>query len=157
MLNFTQQMGSGMNKSLLTITFLALFTTACSEPAQPSANTAAQTEATASISLGDTSKNALDWPGEYEGVVPCASCEGIQTHISLRADNSFELKTVYLGKDERIFKVTGTAVWDEQGRNITLADGSQYLVGENQLIMLDTEGKRITGELAEHYVLKKKG
>ena len=140
-----------MNKSLFIIALFTLLTTACSEPAQPSVNAAAQTKP-----LGDTNKNALDWPGEYEGVVPCASCEGIQTHISLRADNSFELKTVYLGKDDRIFKVTGTAVWDAQGRNITLSEGSQYLVGENQLIMLDTEGKRITGELAEHSVLKKK-
>lgn len=52
--------------------------------------------------------------------------------------------------------MTGTAVWDAQGQKITLADGTQYLVGENQLIMLDTEGKRITGELAANYVLKKK-
>jgi len=39
---------------------------------------------------------------------------------------------------------------------ITLSDGSKYLVGENQLFMLDTEGNRITGGLAENYILKKK-
>ncbi|MGL5393246.1 MAG: copper resistance protein NlpE N-terminal domain-containing protein [Shewanella sp.] len=56
-----------------------------------------------------------------------------------------------------MYKVTGTAVWDAQGRNITLADDTQYLVGENKLIMLDREGKRITGALAENYVLNKTG
>lgn len=144
-----------MKKSLLAIALLTLFTTACSDPAQPDANVVAQ--AKTNISSADTNKSTLDWPGEYEGVLPCASCEGIQIQISLQADNSFELKSTYLGTDEQITKVTGTAVWDEQGRNITLANGTQYLVGENQLIMLDTEGKRITSELAEHYVLKKKG
>ncbi|MCL1090131.1 copper resistance protein NlpE [Shewanella profunda] len=146
-----------MKKSLFGIALLALFTTACSDPAPTPTNTApAQTEPASSTPLGDTSQNSLDWPGDYEGILPCASCEGIETHISLQADNSFEVKTIYLGKDEKILKVTGTAVWDAQGQKITLADGSQYLVGENQLIMLDTEGKRITGDLAANYVLKKK-
>ncbi|AVV86049.1 copper resistance protein NlpE [Shewanella putrefaciens] len=146
-----------MKQSLLGIALLALFTTACTDPApKPTDTTPAQTESAANTPTGDTSQNSLDWPGNYEGVLPCASCEGIETHISLKADNSFELKSIYLGKDEKIFKVTGTAVWDAQGQKITLADGTQYLVGENQLIMLDTEGKRITGELATNYVLKKK-
>lgn len=93
----------------------------------------------------------------YEGVLPCASCEGIQTTLTLQADNSFELKSIYLGKDESIFKVAGKFDWDSNGSKITLSDGSKYLVGENQLLMLDTEGNRITGGLAEHYILKKKG
>jgi len=46
---------------------------------------------------------------------------------------------------------------DGKGSKITLSDGSKYLVGENQLFMLDNEGNRISGELAEHYILKKKG
>lgn len=149
-----------MKKSLYYIALLALFTTACSEaPKEETAvNTAqAQTEAVKSIPVGDTSQNSLDWAGSYEGVLPCASCEGMQTLITLQADNSFVQETVYLGKDEKILKLMGKVIWDELGQKITLEDGTQYLVGENQLIMLDTEGKRITGELAANYVLKKKG
>lgn len=149
-----------MKKSLCYIALLALFTTACSEaPKEETAvNTAqTQTEAAKSVPVGDTSQNSLDWAGSYEGVLPCASCEGMQTLITLQADNSFVQETVYLGKDEKILKLMGKVTWDELGQKITLEDGTQYLVGENQLIMLDTEGKRITGELAANYVLKKKG
>ena len=148
-----------MNKSLCYIALLALFTTACSEASKENTavNTAqVQTEAATIVPVGDTSQNSLDWAGSYEGVLPCASCEGIQTLITLQADNRFVQETVYLGKDEKIFKLIGKAVWDEKGQKITLDDGTQYLVGENQLIMLDTEGKRITGDLAANYVLKKK-
>lgn len=148
-----------MNKSLCYIALLALFTTACSEASKENTavNTAqVQTEAATTVPVGDTSQNSLDWAGSYEGVLPCASCEGIKTLITLQADNRFVQETVYLGKDEKIFKLIGKAVWDEKGQKITLDDGTQYLVGENQLIMLDTEGKRITGDLATNYVLKKK-
>lgn len=148
-----------MNKTLCYIALLALFTTACSEASKENTavNTAqVQTEAATTVPVGDTSQNSLDWAGSYEGVLPCASCEGIQTLITLQADNRFVQETVYLGKDEKIFKLIGKAVWDEKGQKITLDDGTQYLVGENQLIMLDTEGQRITGDLAANYVLKKK-
>ncbi|WP_413472808.1 copper resistance protein NlpE [Shewanella baltica] len=148
-----------MNKSLCYIALLALFTTACSEaPKEETAvdTTQVQTEAAKTVPVGDTSQNSLDWAGSYEGVLPCASCEGIQTLITLQGDNRFVQETVYLGKDEKILKLMGKAAWDEKGQKITLEDGTQYLVGENQLIMLDTEGQRITGDLAANYVLKKK-
>jgi len=148
-----------MNKSLCCIALLTLFTTACSEaPKEETAvdTTQVQTDAAKTVPVGDTSQNSLDWAGSYEGVLPCASCEGIQTLITLQSDNSFVQETVYLGKDEKILKLMGKAAWDEKGQKITLEDGTQYLVGENQLIMLDTEGQRITGDLAANYVLKKK-
>ena len=148
-----------MKKSLCCIALLALFTTACSEaPKEETAvdTTQVQTDAAKTVPVGDTSQNSLDWAGSYEGVLPCASCEGIQTLITLQSDNSFVQETVYLGKDEKILKLMGKAAWDEKGQKITLEDGTQYLVGENQLIMLDTEGQRITGDLAANYVLKKK-
>ncbi|MGE6382294.1 copper resistance protein NlpE [Shewanella baltica] len=148
-----------MNKSLCCIALLALFTTACSEATKEKTavdTTQVQTEAAKTVPVGDTSQNSLDWAGSYEGVLPCASCEGIQTLITLQSDNSFVQETVYLGKDEKILKLMGKAAWDEKGQKITLEDGTQYLVGENQLIMLDTQGQRITGDLAANYVLKKK-
>ncbi|WP_413490544.1 copper resistance protein NlpE [Shewanella baltica] len=148
-----------MNKSLCCIALLALFTTACSEATKEETavdTTQVQTDAAKTVPVGDTSQNSLDWAGSYEGVLPCASCEGIQTLITLQSDNSFVQETVYLGKDEKILKLMGKAAWDEKGQKITLEDGTQYLVGENQLIMLDTEGQRITGDLATNYVLKKK-
>ncbi|MDI5875997.1 copper resistance protein NlpE [Shewanella xiamenensis] len=146
-----------MKRPLFTIAMVAILATACNDPQNaPSQGATANAETQTTIPLGDTSQNALDWPGVYEGVLPCASCEGIQTTLTLQADNSFELKSIYLGKDESIFKVAGKFDWDSNGSKIILSDGSKYLVGENQLFMLDTDGNRITGGLAENYILKKK-
>ena len=47
--------------------------------------------------------------------------------------------------------------WNEAGNTITL-DGrrpARYFVGENRLIRLAQDGSRITGNLAEHYVMTK--
>ena len=146
-----------MKRPLFTIAMVAILATACNDPQNaPSQGATANAETQTTIPLGDTSQNALDWPGVYEGVLPCASCEGIQTTLTLQADNSFELKSIYLGKDETIFKEAGKFDWDSNGSKIILSDGSKYLVGENQLFMLDTDGNRITGGLAENYILKKK-
>ena len=106
------------------------------------------------------SQNSLDWQGTYKGVSPCANCEGIETEIVLNADLTFTLKTKYLGKeDSKIFEEKGSFVWDKTGGIISLerlkGRSSQYKVGENRLIQLDIEGKVITGDLAEKYVLTK--
>lgn len=110
-------------------------------------------------SLGDNSANALDWNGKYQGVIPCASCEGIKTTLTLNEDLSYVLSTQYLGKSEEIFEVKGTFQWNQAGNIITL-DGikdapNQFLVGENTLIQLDMSGNRITGNLANKYMLSK--
>ena len=112
------------------------------------------------LSISDNSQNSLDWPGTYKGITPCADCEGIETEIVLNADLTFTLKTKYLGKgDGKIFQETGSFVWDKTGGIITLEGlkgrPSQYKVGENRLIQLDMEGKIITGDLADKFVLRK--
>ena len=40
--------------------------------------------AAAGADAAHNSRNALDWAGTYEGVLPCADCPGIQTRLSLR-------------------------------------------------------------------------
>jgi len=152
-------LGEIMNKSISCIAVLVLLTAACSEATKEdiaASTSQVQTDVANPVPVGDSSQHSLDWAGSYEGVLPCASCEGIQTLMTLKADNSFVEETVYLGKDEKIFKLTGKVTWGEQGQKIILPDGTQYLVGENQLIILDTQGNRITSQLAANYVLKKK-
>lgn len=106
-----------------------------------------------------TSQIALDFWGTYKGIVPCADCEGIETTIQLKADETFEVQTVYLGKSDEVFSYSGHYHWNDDGRSIHLhgiENGpSNYFVGENHLVQFDMEGNRITGELAEKYVLKK--
>lgn len=120
---------------------------------------ACQTKKTATNGSADpahNSRNSLDWAGTYQGTLPCADCPGIRYTITLNNDDSYLLKTHYLEKGDSVFTESGTFSWDENGGEITLADrGEKFQVGENRLFHLDMEGNRITGNLAEHYILTK--
>lgn len=105
-----------------------------------------------------TSQISLDVTGTYSGILPCASCEGIETAIVL-TDSTYELSMIYLGEEEpNRFEQTGSYSWNEAGNTITLEKKdppNQYFVGENVLIHLDQKGERITGDLADSYRLQK--
>ncbi len=106
-----------------------------------------------------TSRIALDYRGTYQGVLPCADCEGIRTTLRLDEDGSYQISYVYLGKDEeRAFSSSGEYHWDTGGQVITLTgedEPGQYFVGENILWKLDREGQRIAGDLRDLYSLRK--
>jgi len=108
---------------------------------------------------GHNSSNSLDVDGLYKGTLPCADCEGIETQIELGKDKSFVKRTIYLGKDGKVFEEKGSYTWNSEGNTITLtgikSGPGQYFVGENKLIQLDMDGNRITGKLADKYVLRK--
>lgn len=105
----------------------------------------------------DNSQNSLDWNGIYQGILPCADCEGIKTQIRLNLDNTFILRTKYLGKKDTIIFETGIFKWDKKGAKITLNanNNNQYLVGENVLFKLDLNGEKITSSLSDNYILPK--
>ncbi len=109
----------------------------------------------------DNSRTSLDWPGTYIGMVPCADCEGILTQIQLKADNTYEMATQYMGKSKEIYRKKGAIEWNASGNKFRLVGANtpsgdmHYQVGENVLIQLDQQGKRIEGELAEIYRLPK--
>ncbi len=95
--------------------------------------------------------------GIYEGTLPCADCEGIQTQLTLKEDAHFESSAIYLGRDEASLIDSGT--WQiaddsivvlKQGDNIV----QHYLAETNgNLRMLDQGRKKITGDLAAIFVL----
>lgn len=106
-----------------------------------------------------TSEISLDWAGVYEGTMPCASCEGIETVVELKDDNTFTATYTYMGEDEYTVSNEGIFTWDESGQVVTLVaeeDTKQFKVGENHITLLGEDGEVNTGELAEFYVLKKK-
>jgi len=126
--------------------------------------------------LNDThsSRGSVDWPGLYRGILPCADCEGIQISIQLKKDLTYVITTQYLGRSPDLQTQKGSFEWNKEGSCIRLLSnaardkievkdefkvgeesGDQYLVGENQLIKLDKEGKRVEGPLAQNYVLRK--
>jgi len=157
-----------MQHQLILIALLAFAITACSKQETPkvsasSALTQVGSAAQSKVPTGDTSENSLDWNGTYSGTTPCASCEGIKTKLSLKSNNTFVLDTEYLGNDDVSFSEKGTIVWNSAGNTITLKPNGfddkygsrQYFVGENKVIMLDQSGQRVTGPLADKYMLTK--
>lgn len=143
----------------------ALLVTGCDHDARTSTHTgpatpAAQTDAAAPPTPDiHSSRIALDWAGTYSGVLPCADCPGIETVVTLNPDGSFQVVDTYLDREPGRFESAGTFTWNDAGSSVTLEeDGGEpvhYQVGENRLFRLDTEGKRIEGDLAPHYVLHK--
>ena len=109
-----------------------------------------------------TSETSLDWSGVYEGIMPCADCEGIQTSIALKEDKTYVGTYTYMGMHDGDSKrnEVGSFSWTEDGSTVILTptDGaaSRYKVGENQIILLDADGQVNTGALEKMYVLKKK-
>lgn len=154
-----------MKKSIILILAFTVFQYSCTKPAENQTESSEMTSATPEtaqpLPIGDNSQTSLDWAGTYFNTLPCASCEGIETWLTLKMDGTFELKTNYLGlNDAREEIFTGTFKWDQSGSTIQLegligdATG-KYKVGENQIWHLDKDGNRIEGELADFYILKK--
>jgi copper homeostasis protein (lipoprotein) len=154
-----------MLKNLFLPILSGVLLTACGTKAttENAANGVDSTAMTADTLVADnahTAQNALDWNGMYKGVVPCADCEGIETVLVLNTDNTYLLRTTYLGKgDAAPVERTGTLTWNAAGNTVILAGienaPNQYFVGENALTQLDMTGNKITGQLAEKYILAK--
>ena len=116
--------------------------------------------ACASGASAHNSRNSLDWAGTYAGHTPSASGMGIEVRLTLNEDGAYALHYHYVGQAEPDFMFTGNFTWDDAGSVITLDFDSgpcYYQVGENMLRQLDLNGRVITGNLAEMYVLRKEG
>ncbi|MCM8610858.1 copper resistance protein NlpE [Accumulibacter sp.] len=89
------------------------------------------------------SRNALNWAGTYEGVLPCADCPGIRTRLVLRSDGRFELSTQYVDRQPASVVRSGRFQWNDAGNTITLPlPGErvrQFRVGEGRLLPLDAQ------------------
>lgn len=109
------------------------------------------------INDGHNAKGSLDWNGKYEGVLPCADCEGIKTTILLKDNDTYVMTIKYLGEGQEE-TVEGAFEWDATGTIITLVNEESYKlkVVEGAIQKLDIEGKEITGEMADLYFLRKK-
>jgi heat shock protein HslJ/uncharacterized lipoprotein NlpE involved in copper resistance len=87
-----------------------------------------------------SSRNSLDWAGVYEGVLPCADCPGVQTRLTLNRDESYELRTLQIGRDSAARVVRGRFTWQPNGNAITLEGrhgGQRFAVGEGRVALLE--------------------
>lgn len=170
-----------MIKTVLGLSILALALSACSKPQEnktaPTQNAASEvvvseavvstpvaSEAVASATNpapASTTETSLDWNGTYEGVLPCASCEGLKTTLVLNPDKTYELTEEYLGKGKgNTFKVKGTFKFDQTTPAVIQLDKAgnnrKFSVAEGSLQARAVEtGEEITGPIAAEYKLKK--
>ncbi|PZO67220.1 MAG: hypothetical protein DI636_10200 [Pelagerythrobacter marensis] len=107
------------------------------------------------------SRRRVDWAGRYIGTLPCASCPGIDTVLTLADNGTYTLEETYREQAEgKMAPVTGKFTWSADGGTVTLdeaAEGAAYKVGEGQLIRLGEGGAEVTGAMAKDYVLTKQG
>ncbi|GHT94700.1 hypothetical protein FACS1894141_1880 [Spirochaetia bacterium] len=110
------------------------------------------------IDAAHNSRNSVNWDGVYRGVIPAADGAGINVEITLGNDGTYSISYQYIDRGEEVFTENGTFRWNDAGSAITLDVKDMpphYQVGENTLIQLDMAGKKITGALADNYVLQK--
>jgi uncharacterized lipoprotein NlpE involved in copper resistance/heat shock protein HslJ len=142
-------------RTAIVIAFAALGACGTSGSAGPASAGTADDEI---VDAAHNSRNSLDWDGIYTGTLPCADCDGIRSTVTLNTDGTFSRERVYVGKSDTPIADSGTFAWNEAGSIVTLSgdDGEQqYQVGENRLFHLDRDGIRISGDLADRYVLRK--
>ncbi|WP_392559685.1 copper resistance protein NlpE [Orbus mooreae] len=138
----------------LAVIFAVMAVAGCSTQNQQTVNSAAQPQAVVDSS---TARNSLDWAGVYEGVLPCADCEGIKTTLILNSDNSFKLEQVYQkGKNTFMPQATeGQIEWNKSKPLIYLKEGDEtrtFFIGEGYVTAYDMEGQPIQSSL--NYTLK---
>lgn len=104
--------------------------------------------------------NSLSYGGVYEGTLPCedSSTVNVNIAITLDYDGNYTKKTTCLkyGK-EKVSTNKGKFIWDENGTVITLTgegDGERFIVVKGAIIMLEKDGKEITGDTTEKYRLE---
>jgi uncharacterized lipoprotein NlpE involved in copper resistance len=106
----------------------------------------------------NTPELSLNWAGTYSGVTPAADGPGIEVQLTLNSDRTFTLQYKYVNKGDNAFVNEGNFTWNKTGDIIILDIVNippYYKVEENKLIQLDMKGKRISGDLADLYILKK--
>lgn len=120
------------------------------------------------IALTDSSLNTVaeqvpvTGADKYVGTLPCADCEGIDVSLQLNKDSSYFMNSVYKGSrvnsTNNSFKDTGT--WRMHGTDTMYLlkndHSTKYIRTDSTLIQLDGDGKRITGLLADMFILYKK-
>lgn len=106
----------------------------------------------------NNAERILNWVGTYYGILPCASCPGIETTLELKPDQSFELKTIYQDTDKKPIIERGNFEWHKIGNQVTLKndDDLQFKIEKDQVRFLKNDGKAVTGNIGKAYILKRK-
>ena len=138
-----------MKKTLLLLA-LPLLLAACQTPSAP----ATDSTDTSTVVDSHTAENALDWPGRYAGLLPCADCEGIQTQLTLNADKTYVLEEYYVknGRALHPSKATGRFQFDAKKPSLIRLENTSptrvYFIGEGYAEARDAQSRdKISSQL----------
>lgn len=135
---------------------------ACSKPAPeatpaatPAATATAPAETPAATTTNEVTRDGM--VGQFSGTLPCASCPGIDTRLTLAADGSYQLEETYKEQADGHFTSHGQWVMDEYDAiMLTPADSN-----DNSRVYkaIDANTLRQTGEdgldAGESYTLRR--
>lgn len=102
-----------------------------------------------------------DFHGVFYGFLPCDDCNGIKVTLSLKQNNNYLLVTQKAKESSREFYEKGKYSWNDKNQIVVLTPRKesaprQYLIeNEGTLVQLDSEGARITGDMADRYILRR--
>lgn len=138
----------------LGLSLVALLTfSACTGGKKSESSEETQTEQTEAVAQEKV------WVGSYEGTIPSASGEGVQTVVTLNDDNTFTKTATYVSEGST-FEENGVIEWAEDGVHFALVneagEKSMFLLGGGTITILTAEGTMVEGELADQYILHKK-
>lgn len=108
---------------------------------------------------GHNSKNSVDWPGYYYGMMPCASCPGLETWLELSDKNKgagYSLTKNYLEEADGYFESKGAASWNKDGRSMQLQgkDETRALFVSGGAVAFLTEGQDAPKDNSEYWLDK---
>lgn len=139
------------NNVLLLLIAMAFVIGGCKESKKADHKMDKQVVAEESVDM-HSAKDAIDWQGNYFGVIPCASCPGINTLITLNSDGTYVKTEEYINSGKNVKPEEGKIIWGTKGNMVQLG-GDYYAVQEGSLKALDSNKKMIGGEQADSYVL----
>lgn len=135
-----------MNKQLILLSALTVLAfTSCKKEVQ--------TDTVSEVSTALV-QNSADLVGVYSGLLPCASCPGIETTYEFHENGTYGRYEKYLNHPG-FFNVRGTYKLSDDKTYFVLDDVDQtkLKLKDGKLVLLTQEGKEAEGNLASYYQL----
>lgn len=106
-------------------------------------------------------EKSKEFHGVFYGFLPCDNCNGIKTTLSLKQNNHYLLVTQQAKESSREFYEKGKYLWDDETQTVVLTprdkdvETKQYTIKDEGTLILQNDGKKVTGELADRYTLRR--
>lgn len=99
--------------------------------------------------------------GVFYGFLPCKDCNGIKTTLSLKQRNIYLLVTQPARESSREYYEKGKYSWNDENHTVVLTPRKDsgirqyHIENEGTLVQLSSDGKRMTGDDAKRYILRR--